>query len=135
MVIYSFIYIVAIGVFLSIFIGYMWLTTLEPIMPIGSYTFIPSIIYIIDLCAIPISGLELSKTISFTGKIVVNVIVGIICVIAIILGKLLSIDRYKEEGCVPSYGAFMLICGYSITIFVLSFFSLFFSAEISKIFA
>ena len=135
MVIYSVIYIVAIGVFLSIFIGYMWLTTLEPIMPIGSHTFVPSVIYIIDLCAVPLSGLELSKTISFTGKIVVNVIVVILCVVAILLGKILSIDRYKDEDCEPSHGAFMLICGYSITVFVLSSFSLFFSTEISKIFA
>ena len=134
MVIYSVIYIVAVGVFLSIFIGYMWLTTLEPTMPIGSHTFIPLVIYIIDLCAVPLSGLELSKTISFTGKIVVNVIVAILCVVAIILGKILSIDRYKDEDCEPSYGAIMLICGYSIAVFVLSFVSLFFSAEISKIF-
>ena len=135
MVIYSVIYIGAIGVFLSIFIAYMWLTTLEPIMPIGSHTFIPSVIYIIDLCAVPLSGLELSKTISFTGKIVVNVIVAILCVVAIILGKILSIDRYKSEDYVPSYGAFIMIFGYSITVFILSFVSLFFSAEISKIFA
>ena len=120
---------------MSVFIGYMWLTTLHLYERVSFITFIPMIITIIDLCAVPIGGYEIGISASFVTKIIVSAIIGIAVIVSIFVGKKLAIDLYEDEDCDPSYASFIMICIYSILIFAFAVISMFFSSEVGKLLA
>ena len=128
------IYSVGVISFMSVFIGYMWLTTLHLYERVSFITFIPMIIPLIDLCAVPIAGYEIGISTPFVTKIIVSAIIGIAVIVSIIVGKKLAIDLYEDEDCDPSYASFIMICLYSFLTFGFAIASLFLPTEVGKFF-
>ena len=115
-----FLYITGVAVFLSVLLGYMWLTTWQYREKFGIHSVIALIVPVVCLLSIPVVADALGTTLTYPLKWVVLAVVFVLCIATIALATVFSIIKYRIEDYDPNYAAFGAVSSYSIILAVLS---------------